>query len=150
MESIDLQKLFDKVSQIIGDSPEDYTDIKNDVTYVIPSENIFEITKMLMEEFDCNHLSGITAQQREGQEDVVEVLYHFWHGTGFSFMMVLPLDAPELPSVKPILPGADFYEREVAEMFGVKFTGREETPRLLLPDNWSGGPPFIRSEVQDG
>ncbi len=150
MELINLDQLFDKVSAIIGASPEGYTEIKYDATYVIPSEQLLEITKMLVEEFDCSHLSGITAQQREGHRDVIEVLYHFWKGTGFSFMMVLPLDAPELPSIKFILPGADFYEREVAEMFGITFTGREETPPLLLPDDWSQGPPFIRSEVQDG
>ncbi len=150
MEQINLDGLFDRVSAMIGTLPEGYPDIKHDATYIVPPEHIFEITKMLVEEFDCSHLSAITAQQREGQRDQIEVLYHFWQGIGFSFMMVLPLESPVLPSIKPILPGADFYEREVAEMFGVTFAGREETPPLLLPDDWSEGPPFISSEDQNG
>jgi NADH:ubiquinone oxidoreductase subunit C len=34
-------------------------------------------------------------------------------------------------------------------MFGIRFSGREDTPPLLLPDDWDGGPPFIRKEKQD-
>jgi NADH-quinone oxidoreductase subunit C len=150
MKTINLQELLTSVTGITGATPETYPGIKNDSAYVIPPGQILAITQLLMEEFDCTHLSGITAQQREGQRDVIEVLYHFWKGVGFSFLMKLPADSPELPSITAILPGADFYEREVAEMFGITFSGREETPPLLLPDDWSEGPPFMRREENNG
>lgn len=150
MKKINLQELLTSVTGITGATPEAYSGIKNDQAYVILPGQILAITQLLVEEFDCAHLSGITAQQREGQRDVIEVLYHFWKGIGFSFLMKVPAGSPELPSITEILPGADFYEREVAEMFGIIFSGREETPPLLLPDDWSAGPPFIRREENDG
>ncbi|MFW5713732.1 MAG: NADH-quinone oxidoreductase subunit C [Brevefilum sp.] len=150
MEPINLDKLLHKIQDFSEETAESSVDIKNDTTFIISPEHILAISKILVNEFDCSHLSGITAQQRDDQKDVIEVLYHFWKGIGFSFMMVLPVENPEIPSIKSLLPGADFYEREVAEMFGISFTGREETPPLLLPDNWSEGPPFIRNEDQDG
>jgi len=149
MKKINLEKLIKKMVTVTGGTPESYTGIQNDTTFMVSGEHIRQITEILVSEFDCSHLSGITAQQREGQMDVIEVIYHFWKGIGFSFLMVLPFDARELPSIQHILPGADFYEREAAEMFGIKFAGRNETPPLLLPDDWSEGPPFIRKEERD-
>jgi NADH:ubiquinone oxidoreductase subunit C len=150
MKPIELDQVFEKIASLIGMHPSTYEGIGNDQTFEVPAESLLTVVKTLVEEFSCGHLSAITAQQREGQVEVIEVLYHFWEGIGFSFFLRLPADAPELPSILSILPGADFYEREAAEMFGITFTGREATPPLLLPDDWAGGPPFIRSEVQDG
>ena len=149
MGQIDLNRLETNIAARTGTSPTRWDGIGNDATYEILAENLPVIIEGLVESFNCSHLSTITAQQRERQEGRIDVLYHFWQGTGFSFLIRLPVDAPKLPSIISILPGADFYEREVAEMFGITFTGRVETPHLLLPDKWEDGPPFIRSEVQD-
>jgi NADH:ubiquinone oxidoreductase subunit C len=150
MKTIELDQLLERMASLTGVKPTPYKGIGKDETFEVPADSLLAVVKTLVQEFDCGHLSAITAQQRDGQAEVIEVLYHFWHGIGFSFFLQLPADAPELPSIISILPGADFYEREAAEMFGITFTGREETPPLLLPDDWAGGPPFIRNEVQDG
>ena len=149
MKPIEIDRLQRKITDLTGAEPACYEEIENDVTFEVAADQLPAIVKMLADAFDCRHLSAITAQQREGQADDIEVMYHFWQGTGFSFMMRLPADSPELPSIISILAGADYYEREAAEMFGITFTGRQETPHLLLPDDWEEGPPFIRNEAQD-
>ena len=147
MKPIDLEQLAREISDLTGEVPTRYQGIRNDATFEIAAGHLPAILKMIDKVFGCYHLSAITAQQRDGEEECFEVLYHFWHGTGFSLRMQLPLIKPELPSMISILPGADFYEREVAEMFGITFTGREETPHLLLPDDWAEGPPLRRKEA---
>jgi NADH-quinone oxidoreductase subunit C len=54
----------------------------------------------------------------------------------------VPLDGPDpaMPSLTGVFPGADFYEREAYDLFGVEFVGHPELTRILLPEGWEGHP----------
>ena len=52
----------------------------------------------------------------------------------------VPTDAPEVPSVTPDWPTADFQEREIYDMFGVVFTGHPDLRRILMPEDYEGHP----------
>lgn len=56
-------------------------------------------------------------------------------------------DSPRIPSLALIFPGADWHERETAEMFGIEFTGRASTEPLLLKP--SGETPLRKSSPLD-
>lgn len=47
---------------------------------------------------------------------------------------------PEVPSIASIWPSAAAPEREVYDLFGVRFTGHPDLRRILMPDNWEGHP----------
>jgi NADH-quinone oxidoreductase subunit C len=52
----------------------------------------------------------------------------------------LHTDAPEIESVTPDWPTADFQEREIYDMFGVVFRGHPDLRRILMPDDYEGFP----------
>ncbi len=143
---VNFKDLMSRITTVTGEPCEFYEGIQNDLTVKIQPGQLVKTIEILRDEFDCYHLTGITAQVRDDQREFIEVIYNFWQNTGVSLLMTLPAENPELPSILPMLLGADFYEREVAEMFGIRYTGRGDTPALLLPEDWDQGPPFIRKE----
>ena len=52
----------------------------------------------------------------------------------------VPGDDPSAPSITGVFAGADFYEREAFDLFGIGFTGHPDLTRILLPDEWVGHP----------
>lgn len=127
-----------------------YDGILGDHTIILTPDQLTPVIDVIFEIFDYCHLSAITVQQRKDRPDEIEVFYNFWGGFGFSLLIRLPMKSAKLPSLISVIPGADFYEREAAEMFGIEFTGRHETPALLLPDDWDQGPPFIGEKEKNG
>ncbi|MGA7109138.1 MAG: NADH-quinone oxidoreductase subunit C [Terracidiphilus sp.] len=47
---------------------------------------------------------------------------------------------PVVESITPLWPGANYYEREVFDLFGVRFEGHPNLRRMLMPDEWVGHP----------
>jgi len=99
----------------------------------LPPDCLHPAAQVLVERFDLRHLSTITGQDT-GSE--IELLYHFWDDGGLTLRTSLPREEPHIATLTDLIPGADFYEREVCEMLGVTFDGHPDPRALLLPDDW--------------
>jgi NADH-quinone oxidoreductase subunit C len=92
------------------------------------------------EQFDyCVDITAVHYPKREKQFDVVWVLYSFPRNERIRVTTRIA-DGESLPSSVPIWVTANWLEREVFDMFGIKFDGHPDMKRILLPDGWKGHP----------
>jgi Ni,Fe-hydrogenase III component G len=83
----------------------------------------------------------------------IELLYHFSadaEGSVLSLRVTLPKERPETGSLAAHLKGAEWVERELAEMLGVGFRGHPDPRRLLLADDWPEGVYPLRHDGAGG
>jgi NADH-quinone oxidoreductase subunit C len=94
---------------------------------VVDRSLIPEILQVLRneEQFDyCVDITAVHYPQREKQFDVIWVLYSFARNE----------------RIRVKTGGANWLEREVYDMFGIKFDGHPDMKRILLPEGWKGHP----------
>ncbi|HET7206781.1 MAG TPA: NADH-quinone oxidoreductase subunit C [Terriglobales bacterium] len=92
------------------------------------------------EQFDyCVDLTAVHYPNREKQFDIVWILYSFARNERIRVKTMIA-DGESLPSSVDIWPTTNWLEREVFDMFGVKFDGHPDLKRILLPDGWKGHP----------
>jgi NADH-quinone oxidoreductase subunit C len=109
---------------------------------VVDRSLIPEILQVLRneEQFDyCVDITAVHYPAREKQFDVVWVLYSFPRNERIRVKTQIR-DGESLPSSVPVWPGANWLEREVYDMFGIKFDGHPDMKRILLPEGWKGHP----------
>ncbi|HKV76593.1 MAG TPA: NADH-quinone oxidoreductase subunit C [Candidatus Sulfotelmatobacter sp.] len=113
-------------------------------------QNYFEVDRSLIpeilqllrddEKFDyCVDLTAVHYPKRERQFDVVWVLYSFSRNERIRVKTQIA-DGESVPSSVPLWATCNWLEREVYDMFGIKFDGHPDLKRILLPDGWKGFP----------
>lgn len=111
----------------------------------VKRESFIELCNFLHDEeealFDmCTDLTAVHWPERSGQEfDVVILLYSVPKNRRLRVKVSLA-DGEACPSVTGIWSGADWMEREVFDMFGIRFEGHPDLRRILLPEDWPGYP----------
>lgn len=92
------------------------------------------------EQFDyCVDVTAVHYPKREKQFDVVWILYSFERNERIRVKTQIAEDE-NIASVVSLWATANWLEREVFDMFGIKFDGHPDLKRILLPDGWKGFP----------
>jgi len=109
---------------------------------VVDRSLIPEILQVLrdQEQFDyCVDITAVHYPSREKPFDVVWILYSFARNERIR-VKALIADGEALPSSVSIWATANWIEREVYDMFGIRFEGHPDLKRILLPEGWKGHP----------
>ena len=72
-----------------------------------------------------------------------QVSYHLLshrHKERIRLRVLLPGDHPSVPTITSVWPSANYYEREVFDLFGITFEAHPNMRRILMPDDWIGHP----------
>jgi NADH-quinone oxidoreductase subunit C len=91
-------------------------------------------------ELGYGRLIDLTAVDEPGREDRFDLQYLFYSMEGRSWLRLKARTAGEAPSITPQFLAANWFEREVWDMFGVRFVGHPDLSRILMPDDWQGHP----------
>jgi NADH-quinone oxidoreductase subunit C len=132
------------------DSEVEIKDGRQYTEVTIPSLKFYQVAQKLREseETSFDYLSCLTGVDY-GQE--LGVVYHLF-STKYKHGIVLKTrtsdrEKPELPSVSDIWKTADFHEREVFDLLGIKFTNHPDMRRLFLDSSW--GYPLRKDYADD-
>jgi NADH-quinone oxidoreductase subunit C len=107
-----------------------------------PSE-IVSLSRFLKQEEKFVRLSAVTAVDWHPAEPRFEVVYHLHSIEKNQRLRVkcrLAGADPQIDSVYEVWRAADWYEREVFDMFGIKFVNHPNLVRILMPVDWEGYP----------
>ena len=111
--------------------------------YIVADSSLtFELLQVMRdeEEFDyCVDVTAVHYPKREKQFDLVWILYSFPRNERVRVKTMIA-ENETFPTVSNIWPTANWLEREVFDMFGIKFEGHPDMKRILLPDGWKGHP----------
>jgi NADH-quinone oxidoreductase subunit C len=92
------------------------------------------------EQFDyCVDVTAVHYPEREKQFEIIWILYSFPKNERIRVKTMIA-DGESAPSAVSIWTTANWLEREVYDMFGIRFDGHPDLKRILLPDGWKGHP----------
>lgn len=132
------------LAERLGPDALDAHAFRGDATVVVARERVVDVLRWLREEpWRFEVLTDLTAWDRYPTEPRFEVVYHLLSLRRRERLRVktrVPGDDPTLPSAVSVFAGANWFEREVWDLFGVRFTGHPNLVRILMPDDWEGHP----------
>ncbi len=115
-----------------------------DWTVIIPADQVRAVSEYLRDSPDaafdlCSDLTATDWPLRPERFDVIYCLYSTRHRHRVR-VKARAAEGQAVASVTPVWPAADWFEREVWDMFGVNITGHPDRRRILMPEDWQGHP----------
>lgn len=133
------------------------SEFRGQVSLLLAVQHIVEACRTLRDEFGFDMLSGETAVDywpaQEPRFHLVYMLYSLQHNVRLILRVPLDGNSPSLPTLESVYPNANWHEREIWDMFGIRFEGHSDLRRILMPADWEGHPlrkdyPLGYEEVQ--
>jgi NADH-quinone oxidoreductase subunit C len=129
-----------------------FVDSHGQAVLYVPREQLADIVRHLFVEQQFAQVVDVTAvdHQRnvtravpgvelERFEVVANLLSHL-RNRRLRLIAEVPESDPVVPSLTPLFPGVELAEREVYDLFGIRFDGHPDLTRILMPDDWEGHP----------
>jgi len=134
------QELLNSLSELFGPKLQEKVEFRGETTYTILPQDLREVAKFCRDELSFDYLIDITSIDNFGQEPRFEIVYELYSMT-LTVHVRLKLRVPEEPAVvdtvSDLWPTANWHEREVFDMMGIKFNGHPDLRRILM---WEGYP----------
>jgi NADH-quinone oxidoreductase subunit C len=114
-----------------------------ELTVEIAPENVIEACRLLKYERQYERLSTVTAVDRYPSQPRFEVVYHLQSIARKERLRLkcrLSGDQPEIDSATAVWRSANWFEREVFDLFGIRFRNHPDLRRIMMPEGWDGHP----------
>jgi NADH-quinone oxidoreductase subunit C len=141
------QEALASLSKSFEEKIQSKTEFRGETTYTIAASDLREIAKFCRDELSFDYLIDITSIDNFGEDPRFEIVYELYSmplAAHFRLKLCISEDAGTLDTISDIWPTANWHEREIYDMMGIKFTGHPDLRRILM---WDGYPFFpLRKE----
>jgi NADH-quinone oxidoreductase subunit C len=117
-------------------------EFRSETTYTITAADLVQIAKFCRDQLSFDYLLDITSIDNFGEEPRFEIVYHLYsmpHAVHLRLKLKLSEEVGALDTVSDIWATANWHEREIYDMMGIKFNGHPDLRRILM---WDGYPFF--------
>lgn len=113
-----------------------------ELTVEVAPGSLVDACRLLKRDLGFERLSTVTAVDRFPLSPRFEVVYHLHSVRNRQRIRIKTRldEGQDLDSVTGVWRAADWYEREVFDLFGVRFANHPDLRRIMMPDDWTGHP----------
>jgi NADH-quinone oxidoreductase subunit C len=146
MESaLETNPFVQKVREFHSSAIEDGQIFRGELTLYIRRDDLLSVCEYLRDEpgLSFKFLVDVTAVDRYANDPRFEMVYHLLSletGARLRLKVRVPEEDPNVDSVVPVWPAANAFEREVFDLFGLRFEGHPYLRRIVMPEDWEGYP----------
>jgi len=132
-------------------------EFRGEINLTVAGEELVAVCQMLRDDFDFKFMEIMTAvdywPEQEPRFHVIYKLYSIEKKLRIGLRVPVAGIEPKLPTVVDLFANANWREREIWDMFGIRFEGHPDLRRILMPHDWQGHPlrkdyPLGYEEVQ--
>ena len=109
-------------------------------TVSVDLTSLLETIERARSELGYSRFVDLTVVDRLKRQDRFELVYLFYSMDEKTWLRIKTLTDAEAPSITDVVRGANWYEREAFDLFGISFQGHPNLTRIMLPDTWQGYP----------
>jgi len=153
-----MNELIDSISAaLIQQFNAEIIEFQGEVSLVLQPDHIVSVCQVLKDDFHFELLAEETAvdywPEQAPRFHIIYRLRSLKHNEIIGIRVPLDGNAPSIPSITAIYANANWFERELWDMFGIGFKGHPDLRRVIMPYDWEGHPlrkdyPLGYEEVQ--
>jgi NADH-quinone oxidoreductase subunit C len=136
------QELLQSLGKLFGPKIQNKTEFRGETTFTVSTNDLREVAKFCHDDLSFDYLIDITSIDNFGEEPRFEIVYELYSMT-LAVHLRLKLKFSEegnaVDTVSDIWPTANWHEREIYDMMGIKFKSHPDLRRILM---WEGYPFF--------
>jgi NADH-quinone oxidoreductase subunit C len=136
------QESLDTLERAFGEKLERKIEFRGETTCTIAAADLREIARFCRDTLSFDYLLDITSIDNFGEEPRFEIVYHLYsmpHAVHLRLKLQVSEEIGAVDTVSDLWPTADWHEREIYDMMGIKFNGHPDLRRILM---WKGYPYF--------
>ncbi len=133
---------LDSLNRLLGPALKSRTEFRDETTFTIAPENLREAAKFCRDELSFDYLIDISSVDNFGEEPRFEIVYELYSmklAAHLRFKLAVSEEAGAVDTISDIWPTANWHEREIFDMMGIRFNNHPDLRRILM---WDGYPFF--------